>query len=183
MTKITTKPVLTLLFSAETIAKRLDELAAEINAVYAGEKLVAVCVLKGAFMFFSDLVGRLTCEPELDFVRLASYGQGMESSRSINFTKDVELSLKGKHVLIVEDIVDTGCSMDFLLRQFAARGALSLRLVSLIDKHERRELPVHVDFVGFSVPEGFLIGYGIDYAEKYRELPALYTLALGTESV
>lgn len=180
MMKATTKPVLIPLFSAETIAKRLDELADEINAVYAGEKLVVVCVLKGAFMFFSDLVGRLTCEPELDFVRLASYGNSMESTRSINFTKDVELSLEGKHVLIVEDIIDTGHSMDFLLRQFAARGTSSLRLVSLIDKQERRDLIVCADFVGFSVPGGFLVGYGIDYAEKYRELPALYTLVLGT---
>ena len=161
------------LFTAEQIERRLDELAASINTLYAGEPLVVVCVLKGAFMFFSDLVKRLTCEPELDFVRLASYGKGTRNN-AITFSKDVELSLEGKHVLIVEDIIDTGHSMDFLFRQLAARGARSLRLAVLIDKHERREVPVTAHFVGFGLPGGFIVGYGLDCAERYRELPALY---------
>lgn len=161
------------LITEEVIEKRLDEIAAEINALYDGEPLVVVCVLKGGFMFFSDIVKRLKCRPELDFVRLASYGAHTSNS-SINFTKDVELSLEGKHVLIVEDIIDTGHSMDFLFRQLGARGARSLRLAVLVDKHERREVPVTAHFVGFSVPSGFLVGYGLDCAEQYRELPALY---------
>ena len=162
------------LISEEAIQKRIRELADEISALYKDEPLVVVCVLKGAFMFFSDLVKHLTCKPELDFVRLASYGTASKSSKTITFTKDVEIPLEGKHVLIVEDIVDTGHSMDFLFRQFQARGARSLRLAVLLDKHERREVPVTSHFVGFALPSGFVVGYGLDYAESYRELPAIY---------
>lgn len=165
---------LRVLISEEAIQNRVKEMAQEINALYKDEPLVVVCVLKGAFMFFSDLVRHLECRPQLDFVRLASYGQDSKSSRNITFTKDVEISLEGKHVLIVEDIVDTGHSMDFLLRQFQARGARSLRLAVLLDKHERREVPVTTHFIGFALPRGFVVGYGLDYAETYRELPAIY---------
>lgn len=165
---------LKLLYSEAHIAARLDELALAINKTYAGQPLVVICVLKGAFMFFSDLVRRLDCLPELDFVRLASYGQGTSRSGDVIFSKDVELSLEGKHVLIVEDIVDTGHSMDALLRRLATRGALSLRVAALIDKHERRETSVTVHFACFSLPAGFVVGYGLDCAEQYRELPALY---------
>lgn len=164
---------LNLLFSEAQIAERLDELALSINRTYAGQPLVVICVLKGAFMFFSDLVKRLDCRPELDFVRLASYGQGT-SGGDVTFSKDVELSLEGKHVLIVEDIVDTGHSMEALLRRLATRGALSLRVAALLDKHERRETSVTVHFACFSLPAGFVVGYGLDCAEQYRELPALY---------
>lgn len=164
---------LNLLFSEAQIAERLDELALSINKTYAGQPLVVICVLKGAFMFFSDLVKRLDCRPELDFVRLASYGQGT-SGGDVTFSKDVELSLEGKHVLIVEDIVDTGHSMEALLRRLGTRGALSLRVAALLDKHERRETSVTVHFACFSLPAGFVVGYGLDCAEQYRELPALY---------
>ena len=111
------------LISEEAIQTRVKEMAGEISTLYKDEPLVVVCVLKGAFMFFSDLVRHLTCKPELDFVRLASYGSAAQRSKTITFTKDVEIPLEGKHVLIVEDIVDTGHSMDFLYRQFQARGA------------------------------------------------------------
>lgn len=169
---------LKVVYSEELIQSRVKELAVEINTLYAGQPLVVVCVLKGAFLFFSDLVKHLTVQPEVDFVRLASYGDGTSSTRAISFTKDVEVSLEGKHVLIVEDIVDTGHSMHFLFRQLEARGALSLRLAVMVDKHERREVPVHADFVGFALPAGFIVGYGLDYAEKYRELPAIYEAIL-----
>lgn len=129
------------LISEEAIQTRVKEMAGEISTLYKDEPLVVVCVLKGAFMFFSDLVRHLTCKPELDFVRLASYGSAAQRSKTITFTKDVEIPLEGKHVLIVEDIVDTGHSMDFLYRQFQARGARSLRLAVLVDKNERREVP------------------------------------------
>ena len=122
------------LISEEAIQTRVKEMAGEISTLYKDEPLVVVCVLKGAFMFFSDLVRHLTCKPELDFVRLASYGSAAQRSKTITFTKDVEIPLEGKHVLIVEDIVDTGHSMDFLYRQFQARGARSLRLAVLVDK-------------------------------------------------
>ena len=160
----------------DQIAQRLDELAAELNETYRGRQLVVICVLKGGIMFFSDLARRLDCKPELDFVRLASYGDGTSPQGKIVLTKDVELSLQGKHVLVVEDIMDTGHSMAFLLSHLASKGARSLRLAVLVDKQERREVAVRPDIVGFSVPSGFLIGYGLDYAEQYRELPAVYEM-------
>ena len=163
------------IYAEEHIQARVADLAAEISALYDGEPLVAVCVLKGGFMFFSDLTRRLEGpQVEVDFVRLASYGRSATSSRTVSFVKDVELSLAGKHVLVVEDIIDTGHTMDFLLRQFAARGAKSLRLAVLVDKQERREVPVKADFTGFALPGGFIVGYGLDYAERYRELPSIF---------
>lgn len=169
-------PRMRLVYDEETIARRVRELAAEIDALYGDEPLVIICVLKGAFMFFSDLVKNLTSSPELDFVRLASYGHETTSSRNVAFTKDVEISLQGKHVLVVEDIVDSGHTMDFLLRQLGTRGARSLRLAVLLDKQERRQVPVLAHFVGFALPSGFIVGYGLDYAERFRALPALYEI-------
>ena len=166
------------LFSSEEIERRIQELAGQINAMYADKQLVLICVLKGAFMFFSDLVKHVTISPEIDFVRVASYGKSDVTSGIVSFSKDVEISLEGKDVILVEDIVDTGVTMDFLLRQMSARGARSLRVAALVDKIERRELDVRVDFVGFSLSAGFIVGYGLDYAEKYRELPAIYTVLL-----
>ena len=170
------KETFNLIISEESIASRVKELAQEINGLYKDEPVVALCVLKGAFMFFSDLMRNLSITPEIDFIRLASYGMGTENTQAISFTKDAEISLQGKHVLIIEDIIYTGYTMSFLLGQLAARGAKSLRLVVLIDKQERRKVSVSADFVGFTVPEGFLVGYGIDYAEKYRTLPAIYEI-------
>ena len=163
------------IYDEKQVQARVADLAAEISALYDGELLVMICVLKGAFMFFSDLARRLEGpQVEVDFVRLASYGRSTASSRTVSFVKDVELSLAGKHVLVVEDIIDTGHSMDFLLRQFAARGMKSLRFAVMMDKRERREVPVHADFTGFSLSGGFIVGYGLDYAERYRELPAIF---------
>ena len=169
---------LNLLYSPEAIQDRVRDMANEINALYEGEPLVIICVLKGAFMFFSDLLKHITVRPEIDFVRVASYGAGTASSRTISFSKDVEISLDGKHVLLVEDVVDSGHTMNFLFRQLAARGAKSLRLASLVDKRERREADVTVDFPGFVLNDGFILGYGLDYAERYRELPAVYVAEL-----
>ncbi|MCH5278062.1 MAG: hypoxanthine phosphoribosyltransferase [Desulfovibrionaceae bacterium] len=168
-----------LLYDADSIARRVRELAAEIDALYKDEPLVMICVLKGAFMFFSDLVKNLTISPELDFVRLSSYGSQTTSSRSVSFTKDVESPLTDRHVLVIEDIVDSGRTMDFLLRQLSARGPRSLRLAALLDKKERREVPVFAHFVGFALPAGFIVGYGLDYAEHFRALPALYEIPCG----
>lgn len=169
------------LFTAEAIAARVRELAVRIDALYGDEPLVVVCVLKGGALFFADLV-RCLRKPhvEMDFVRLSSYGMGDASSRDVVLGKDVELSLADKHVLVVEDIVDSGHSMHFLLRQLRQRGVRSLRLAVLVDKHERREVPVEADFVGFSLSEGFIVGYGLDYAEQYRNLPGVYEV-IGAE--
>ena len=167
---------LKVVYSADMIQQRVAELAEEIALSYdEDDEVVAVCVLKGAFMFFSDLTRHLSLlNMEVDFVRLASYGKGAYPTRAVSFIKDVELSLAGKHVLVVEDIIDTGHTMDFLLRQFKARGAKSLRLAVMVDKQERREVPVKADFTGFALSGGFIVGYGLDYAERYRALPAVY---------
>lgn len=167
---------LTLLHDPAAIAGRVREMAAQINACYAGESVLVVGVLKGAFIFCADLARHLTMPLEMEFVRLASYGRSSASGPEIKFTKDVETSLAGKHVLIVEDIVDTGRSMAFLCGQFAGRGAASVRLATFVDKPERRELPINADFTGFHIAGGFIVGYGLDYAEQYRELPGLYVL-------
>lgn len=161
-------------YSREIIAERVRHIASEVNRLYEGKDLVVICVLKGAFMFFSDLLKELTVRPKVDFVRLASYGSGMQSAGDVMLLKDVELSLEGKDVLIVEDVIDSGHTMDFLLQLFRVRGASSLRLAVLVDKKERREVDVRPDFVGFSLVKGFIVGYGLDYAERYRELPAIY---------
>ena len=156
-----------IVYTSGQIAERVRAMAAEIDAFYGDEPLVAVCVLKGAVFFFTDLVRAMRSENlELDFVRLSSYGKGTSSSRHVVFSKDVDCDITGKHVLIVEDVVDSGLSM-----QFEARGARSLRLAALVDKNERREVDVRVDFAGFKLEEGFIVGYGLDYAEKYRALP------------
>ena len=157
-----------IVYTSGQIAERVRAMAAEIDAVYGDEPLVAVCVLKGAVFFFTDLVRAMRSE---NLVRLSSYGKGTSSSRHVVFSKDVDCDITGKHVLIVEDVVDSGLSMQFLMRQFEARGARSLRLAALVDKNERREVDVHVDFAGFKLEEGFIVGYGLDYAEKYRALP------------
>ena len=161
-----------IVYTSDQIAERVRAMAAEIDAFYGDEPLVAVCVLKGAVFFFTDLVRAMRTENlELDFVRLSSYGKGTSSSRHVVFSKDVDCDITGKHVLIVEDVVDSGLSMQFLMRQFEARGARSLRLAALVDKNERREVDVRVDFAGFKLEEGFIVGYGLDCAEKYRALP------------
>lgn len=169
---------LSILYDAAAIDARLREMAAEINARYAGRPVLVVGVLKGAFIFCADLVRRLTMPLEVDFVRLASYGGGSVSRAEISFSKDVETPLVGKDVLIVEDIVDTGRSMNFLFAQFAERGAASISLAVFVDKPGRRKIPVKADFMAFRAPDAFVVGYGLDYAERYRELPGLYVLDL-----
>ncbi len=164
---------------AADIQRRVAELGAEISARYKGQPLVCVCVLKGAFLFFADLVRHIdigTGGPEIDFVRLASYGGSTSRGRQAVFTKDLEVDVAGKHVLVVEDIVDTGRSAEFLLHVLGKRGAASLKICAFVDKHERREVGVTVDFAGFPIQKGFIVGYGMDYAEKYRELDAVYEL-------
>ena len=165
---------LEVVYSEEQIQERVKELAAQINKDFEGKDLVVVCVLKGAFMFFSDLLKHITIKPEVDFVRCASYGKGTTSTKTISFTKDLEISIEGKDVLIVEDIVDTGHTISFLMSQLKARGANSIKLASVVEKVERREVEVTVDYPGFTLEKGFIVGYGMDFAEKYRELGAIY---------
>ena len=161
--------------SAQAIQDRVQELGRQISKDYNGEPLVCVCVLKGAFLFFADLVRHIDTSPEIDFVRLSSYGAGTSRSGEMLFTKDLEVSIEGKHVLLVEDIVDTGHSMEFLKHVFEKRNPKSLKICALIDKNERREIDLTVEYPGFE-QGGFLVGFGMDYAEKYRELGAIYEL-------
>ena len=168
--------LLRMVYSAEEIAFRVSQIAVRINQRYAKNPLVVVCVLKGAFMLFADLVRQLKMPVQTDFVRLSSYGCNSFSCRDIRLVKDVECELGGRNVLIVEDIVDTGHSMNYLLREFEKRGVKSLALATLVDKPECREVDVKIDFAGFHGSEGFLVGYGLDFAEQYRELPAIYEL-------
>jgi hypoxanthine phosphoribosyltransferase len=162
--------------SREAIARRVKELAAEISRDYRGRDLVVIGVLKGAFIFLADLVRELSFPVEIDFVRLCSYGGGTSPTGEVHITKDVELSLKGRDVLIVEDIMDIGYTLSFLKQHLATHQPRSLKICCLIDKKERREVEVPLDYVGFVVEKGFLVGYGLDCGEKGRTLPEIYEI-------
>jgi hypoxanthine phosphoribosyltransferase len=164
------------IIDSAAIAQRVKELGKAISEHYKTEPVVMVCVLKGAFIFFADLVRALSIEPEVDFVRLASYGSQTTRKERILFTKDMELPVKEKHVLVVDDIVDTGHSAHYLLNVLRMRGAKTLRVCALVDKKERREVDVVVDFPGFVLTSGYVVGYGLDHAERHRHLSSVYTL-------
>ncbi len=165
------------LFSAEQIRGEVERVAEEIDMLYGDEPLVVLCVLKGAYAFFSDLVRHLkNMNVELDFLRLSSYGNRSESSGSVTLVKDIDVDIAGRHVLVVEDVVDTGNSLHFLLRHLRQLGARSVRIAAVIDKMERREVDVRVDFSCFNLDHGFIVGYGMDYSERYRTLPGINEL-------
>ena len=164
------------LYSQEEIQRRVAELAAAIRADAGGAELVLVAILKGAFMFLADLVRALDIPVRVDFVRVASYGERMESAGRVAITKDVELDLAGRDVVVVEDILDSGLTAKVVLDHLAHRRPRRLRLCALVDKRERRRVDVEADYVGFVLEGGFIVGYGIDYAERYRHLPAIYTV-------
>jgi hypoxanthine phosphoribosyltransferase len=160
------------LVSEEALQARIAELAAEMNATYSDEDLpILVCILKGAFMFLADLTRQLTFRHELDFMEISSYGQGTSSSGVVRILLDLASTIEGRHVVIVEDIVDTGHTLDYILRNFATRKPTSVRVATLLNKPSRREIEVPLDFVGFEVPNEFVLGYGLDYAEQYRNIP------------
>ena len=155
----------------ERLDEMLSRLADEINRDYEGEKLIVVGVLKGSFMFLSDLIKKLTVDTEVYFIKASSYGSGTVSSGTVKITTDVERDIKGENVLIVEDIIDSGFTMQEVLKLLAARGPKSLRLCSCLSKPSRRECDVKIDYLGFEIPDEFVIGYGLDFDEKYRNLP------------
>lgn len=164
-----------LVIAKADIAKRVKELGAAITRDYEKGQLLVVGILNGAFIFMADLVREIKLELEVDFVKVASYGMETTSG-SLHITKDIELDIKDKDILVVEDIIDTGRTMAHLGQSFAGRGALSVRFCALIDKRERREVEVSVDYVGFEIQRGFLVGYGLDCREKYRQLTEVYHL-------
>ena len=163
------------LYSRERIETEVSRLAGEISAAYAGEQLLVVVVLNGALFFAADLVRALRVPIELDFVKLSSY-TGTRTTGNVLIKKDLETSVAGRHVLVVEDIVDTGLTLTFLLDQLRGRGAKSLRVCALIDKKERRRAVISPDYVGITCAGGFLVGYGLDLDERMRELSAIYEI-------
>jgi len=160
--------------SSEDLDKMLNELAARINRDYEGRSLTVVGVLNGAFVFVADLVRRLSLPVQVDFVRLASYGAKAESCGVVRITKDVELPVRGKHILVVEDIVDTGTTLAWYLKHLQGYEPESVKVCALIDKAERREVEVPLDYVCVHIEKGFLVGYGLDFSEKHRNLPGIY---------
>ena len=166
-----------ILIDQDRLRARVAELAAEISRDYADVKdLLLVCVLKGAVMFLSDLCRQLTIPHAIDFMAVSSYGASTESSGIVRIIMDLETSILDRHVLIVEDIIDSGRTLDYITRNLRTRGPASLRICSLLDKRERRVIPIPVDYIGFEIPDEFVIGYGLDFAEFYRNLPFIGVL-------
>jgi hypoxanthine phosphoribosyltransferase len=165
------------LLTQEAIAVRVAELAAQIRADYASTRdLHMVCVLKGAFVFFSDLIRQLDRHASLDFIVVSSYHKATRSSGEVRLIKDLDTGIEGRDVMIVEDIVDTGLTLTYLQDILRARGPKSVRTASLLSKPSRRQIDVPVEYVGFTIEDRFVIGYGLDYAEKYRNLPYIGVL-------
>ena len=162
---------LEVLYTRQQIAERVTELGAEITRDLKGEKVVLVGVLKGAALFLSDLARCLQVDATFDFVAVSSYGKGQRTSGAVKLIKDLDEPIEGKHVLIVEDILDTGLTLAYLRKIFLQQKPRTLRIAALLDKPSRRIEKIEADYVGFSIPNLFVIGYGMDYAERYRNLP------------
>ena len=167
---------LILLYSRDEIGRRVRELAAVISAQYADRDLVLVGILRGAFVFLADLIRHLTIPAAVDFIGAASYGSGSQTSGQIQITKELQIPIAGRDVLLVEDIEDTGITLQGILERVRRQNPRSLKVCTLVDKKERRLVDVKVDYVGFEIPRGFIVGYGIDYAERFRHLPEIYRI-------
>jgi hypoxanthine phosphoribosyltransferase len=160
-----------ILIDDETLQRRIGELGEEISADYVGRDLLLVGVLKGAVFFMSDLMRQITVPCEIDFMAISSYGASTDSSGVVRILKDLDINIEGRHVLIVEDIIDSGLTLSYLVRTLEAREPTSLEVCALLTKPERRQIDVAVRYVGFEIPNRFVIGYGLDFAERYRNLP------------
>ncbi len=159
------------LLSQQQIREKVEELGVQISQDYAGKEPVLVSVLKGAFIFMADLCRAITIPCSMDFMAVSSYGAGTESSGRVRIIKDLDTIIQNKHVILVEDVLDSGITLHYLIQLLRQRQPASLRLVTLLDKPARRRAQVDVDYCGFQVPDAFLVGYGLDYGEKYRNLP------------
>jgi hypoxanthine phosphoribosyltransferase len=173
-------PTIRTLIDAETIQRRTRELGARITEDFRDGDVVVIGVLKGSFVFASDLVRAIDLPLSIDFLALRSYGDGTETSGVVQITSDLTRSIEGKDVIVVEDIVDTGLTMTYLLENLETRRPRSVRLASLLHKPARTRVPVKIDYLGFTIEDVFVIGYGLDYAERYRNLPYLGVLEPGT---
>lgn len=165
------KDIKEILLSEEEIRNRVEELGKEITADYAGKDLLVVGILKGAAIFMSELIRTIELPIKIDFMAVSSYGDSSISTGEVKIIKDLDFSAEDKHVLIVEDIIDTGFTLNYLSDNLKKRGALSVRICTLLDKPERRLVGVPIDYLGFEIPDEFVVGYGLDYAEQYRNLP------------
>ena len=165
-----------ILFPDKVIQKRVKELANQISGDYTGRELIVIGILKGAFIFMADLVRALNIPCRIDFVRVVSYGSGSESSGKTVMTKDIETSISGRDILIVEDIIDTGLTLKYLVEWLKERNPHSLKVCALLDKRKKRKVSFEADYVGFTIDDGFLVGYGLDFSERYRFLPEIYVI-------
>ena len=165
-----------IMITEEQIAGRVREVAVQLDKLYEGRRPVVVCILKGSVMFFSDLIRHMETPLELDFMAVSSYGAGTASSGQVRIIKDLSEHIEGRDVIVVEDILDSGNTLSYLLQILQARRPASVRLCTLLDKPSRRTKPVELHYAGFSIPDYFVVGYGLDYAEKYRNLPDIGVL-------
>jgi hypoxanthine phosphoribosyltransferase len=159
------------LIDRDVLQRRIEDLGEEISADYAGRDLLLIGVLKGAVFFMADLMRNLTIPCEIDFMAISSYGDSTDSSGVVRILKDLDINIEGRDVLIVEDIIDSGLTLSYLMRNLEAREPASLEICALLTKPDRREADVHVRYIGFEIPNRFVIGYGLDFAERYRNLP------------
>jgi hypoxanthine phosphoribosyltransferase len=167
----------TTLFSRAQIDQRVTEMGKQISADLAGNEVIALCVLKGAVFFCTDLVRNMSIDVAMDFIQISSYGNQKYSSGVVTILKEPQLDMKGKHVLIVEDIIDSGLSMREVFNYIESRGAAKVKTATFLDKPKARKVPFHADYVGFSIEPQFVIGYGLDFAEKYRNIPEVQVLS------
>lgn len=166
-----TNPNLEVLITTEQLQNRISQLGAEIARDYAGKNPLLIGVLKGACTFLSDLMRAADIQLGIEFMAISSYGASMRTSGEVRILKDLDVAIEGRHILVVEDIVDTGLTLNYLLANLKSRGAASVKLAALLDKFERREKEVPIDYLGFQIPDKFVVGYGLDFAERYRNLP------------
>ena len=169
-------PNLEVLISEEQIRTRIKELGAEITREYAGRNPLLIGVLKGACFFLSDLMRAIDTRVGIEFMAISSYGSSTRTSGEVRIMKDLDVPIEGRDILVVEDIVDTGLTLSYLLANLESRGASSVKLAALLDKFERRQKEVKIDYLGFKIPDEFVVGYGLDFAERYRNLPFIAVL-------
>ena len=169
-------PNLAVLFTEEQIRARIKELGAEITRDYAGLNPLLIGVLKGGCFVLSDLLRAIDTRLSIEFMAISSYGSSTRTSGEVRIMKDLDVPIEGRHILVVEDIVDTGLTLSYLLANLESRGAASVKLAALLDKHERRQKEVKIDYLGFQIPDEFVVGYGLDFAERYRNLPFIAVL-------
>ena len=169
-----------ILITQEELDKRISEIAEQISKDFKGEDITLVCVLKGGVMFMVDMAKKLNQKVEFEFIDVSSY-QGTSSTGKLTINKDLETSVEGKHVILLEDIVDTGRTLSYLIEYLKEKKPASLKLCTLLDKPSRRVIDVNADYIGFTIPDAFIVGYGLDYDQKYRNLPYIGILHLDEE--